>query len=186
MRPLTSPAGPAGLTVLAAAAVAGIILAVHGWSTRHSGLTPGAIGAGTSSAAAAGPSAPARATSPAAHGARRVTSPAPSGSPTASSPGPKLSTQSYAHYSFRVWPGTPSAAAKAALTGLSVRVRRVGSGISVTAGTSGQPAAAPRFYANGTRVYIVEASMGDDSNNSDYSLGDDGLVVTDAQGRILR
>jgi hypothetical protein len=36
------------------------------------------------------------------------------------------------------------------------------------------------------RVYVVEASLGDDSGNSDYSLGDDGLVVTDAQGRIIR
>jgi hypothetical protein len=188
MRPPTSPAGPAGLTVLAVTAIAGIIFAVHGWSTRHSGLTPGAIGAATSSRAAAGPSAPARATSPAAPGpsaSRHAASPAPSGSPKASSPGPKLSTQSYAQYSFRVWPGTPSAAAKAALTGLTVRVRREGSGLSVTAGVSGQHAA-PRFYANGARVYVVEASMGDDSNNSDYSLGDDGLVVTDAQGRILQ
>jgi hypothetical protein len=35
------------------------------------------------------------------------------------------------------------------------------------------------------RPFVV-ASLGDDSGNSDYSLGDDGLVVTDAQGRIIR
>lgn len=190
MRPPTTPAGPAGFTLLAVTAIAGIILAVHGWSTRQSGLAPGGIGAGTSPGATAGPAAPARTTSPAAPGPRasshHVASPAPSGSSPAPSPGPRLSTQSYAQYSFRVWPGTPSAAAKAALTGLTVRAHRQGSGITVTAGVNGQPAAAPRFYPHGTRVYIVEASMGDDSNNSDYSLGDDGLVVTDAQGRILR
>jgi len=56
----------------------------------------------------------------------------------------------------------------------------------VTAGVVGQPANAPRFYARGAVVYVVEASLGDDSGNSDYSLGDDALVVTDAQGRILQ
>jgi hypothetical protein len=27
--------------------------------------------------------------------------------------------------------------------------------------------------------------MGDDSGSSDYNLGDDGIVVTDAHGRIV-
>jgi hypothetical protein len=35
-------------------------------------------------------------------------------------------------------------------------------------------------------VYVVEASLGDDSGGTDYNLGDDGLIVTDAQGRILQ
>jgi hypothetical protein len=35
-------------------------------------------------------------------------------------------------------------------------------------------------------VYVVESSPGDDSGSSDYNLGDDGLVVTDAQGRIVQ
>ncbi len=50
----------------------------------------------------------------------------------------------------------------------------------------GQPAAAPHLYVGGARVYVVEASLGDDSGNADYNLGDDGLVVTNAQGRIMR
>ena len=52
MRSPTTPAGPAGLTLLAATAIAGIILAVHGWSGRHSGLAPGALGATASPASA--------------------------------------------------------------------------------------------------------------------------------------
>jgi len=194
MRPSTTPAGPAGLTLLAATAVAGIILAVHGWSGRHSGLAPGALGTTTSPASAtAGPASPARTAAPPGSGrpsrragSRSAASPAPAGSSPAAGQGPLLSAQPYASYSFRVWPGTPGAAARAALTGLSVKVRRQGSGIAVTASVAGQRAAAPRFYAHGADVYIVEASLGDDSGNSDYSLGDDGLVVTDAQGRILR
>ena len=50
----------------------------------------------------------------------------------------------------------------------------------------GQPSAAPHLYVGGARVYVVEASLGDDSGNADYNLGDDGLVVTNAQGRIVR
>jgi hypothetical protein len=33
-------------------------------------------------------------------------------------------------------------------------------------------------------VYVVEVSLGDDSGGTDYNLGDDGLVVTNAQGRL--
>ena len=71
------------------------------------------------------------------------------------------------------------------MTGLSISVHRTGSGISVKAGASGQPGA-DHAYAGGARVYVVEASMGDEAGNSDYNLGDDGVVVTDAQGRIVQ
>jgi hypothetical protein len=193
MRTPTTPAGPAGLTLLAATAIAGVILAVHGWSGRHSGLAAGALGVSSPAHATTGPASPTRTAAPGGPGkadrrtgSRPVASPAPSGSSPAARPGPLLSAQSYASYSFRVWPGTPSTAARAALTGLTVKVRHQGSGITVVAGVSGQPAAAPRFYPQGARVYIVETSLGDDSGNSDYSLGDDGLIVTDARGRIVR
>jgi len=79
-----------------------------------------------------------------------------------------------------------SAAARLALTGLKVSVHRQGSGISVTAGVIGQASPAPRLYPQGARVYVVETSMGDDSGNTDYNLGDDGLVVTTAQGSIVQ
>jgi hypothetical protein len=107
-----------------------------------------------------------------------------SGAP-ASSPGPLLTSQPFAQYAFVIWPGTPSGAAKAALTGLSVSVRHQATGLSVTASVNGQQPGAPHFYPSGARVYVVEAAMGDDSGSSDYNLGDDGIVVTDAQGRIV-
>jgi len=56
----------------------------------------------------------------------------------------------------------------------------------VAAGIVGQPLPAGRQYQGGARVYIVESSLGDDSGNTDYSLGDDGLVVTSPDGRILQ
>jgi len=182
MRFSGKPTGPPGLALLAVTAITGVVLAVHGWSGRHSGLPAGALAGSSPSQAASArpsPSAPAAGSS-----APAATPSGPGASP--SGPGPLLSAQSYAQYSFRVWPGTPSAAGQAALTGLTVKVLRQGSGIMVTAGVIGQPPSAPRFYANGAVVYVVEASLGDDSGNSDYSLGDDGLVVTDAQGRILQ
>ncbi len=100
--------------------------------------------------------------------------------------GPLLSSQSYAQYAFLVWPGTPNAAGKAALTGLSVSVRRQGNGISVVAGVAGQGSTPAQFYPAGAKVYVIEATLGDESGNTDYNLGDDGLIVTDAAGRILR
>jgi hypothetical protein len=104
----------------------------------------------------------------------------------ATKPGPLLSSQSFAQYSFLVWPGTPGANAKAAMAGLSIAVRPTSSGISVKAGASGQPQAPARLYRGGARVYVVEASLGDEAGNQDYNLGDDGVVVTDAHGRILQ
>ena len=71
------------------------------------------------------------------------------------------------------------------MTGLSISVRRTGSDISVSAGVVGQPQAAARTYQGGARVYVVEASLGDEAGSSDYNLGDDGVLVTAAQGRIV-
>jgi hypothetical protein len=52
--------------------------------------------------------------------------------------------------------------------------------------TRWQGPATSHLYSGGVRVYVVEASLGDDSGNLDYSLGDDGVVVTDTQGRIVQ
>jgi hypothetical protein len=172
-----------GLSLLAVAGVLGVVLAIHGWAGRGSGAVPVAASVGSSSAgpSAAGASSGASA-SPSAHA---TTSASPSASPK-SSTGPLLSAQPYASYAFQVWPGTLSTAAKQALTGLTVSVRRQLAGLSVTAGVVGQASASPHVYRTGTRVYVVEASMGDDSGNSDYNMGDDGLVVTDSAGRIVQ
>ena len=56
----------------------------------------------------------------------------------------------------------------------------------MVAAVGGQPRPAAHFYPGGARVYVVEAAMGDDSGNSDYNLGDDGLAVTDSKGRIIQ
>jgi hypothetical protein len=177
MRPRS--VGPLGLAVLAAAGVVGILLGAHGWAHHTTSSALGSLGGGPSAAATT----PTATTST---GASRAAGPsAPAGGATAGKPGPLLNSQSFAQYAFAIWPGTPSTAASAALTGLTVHVQRQTSGLSVTAAANGQPANPVHFYPNGAHVYVVEASMGDDSGSSDYNLGDDGLVVTDAQGRII-
>lgn len=172
--------GRRGLALLAATGAAGLILGIHGWSVRGAGLPPGPLAAG--SGPAASPRAPAASPRPSA-------APRPSGSPGRSSSGPHgplLSSEPYASSAYQIWPHTPSAAAQRALTGLKISVHRQGSGLSVTAGVLGQPASAPHLYPHGARVYVVETSLGDDSGNTDYSLGDDGLVVTSTQGTVIQ
>jgi hypothetical protein len=179
MRPRTGSPGPGGIALLGLAAAIGVILAIHGWSARHTSAALGSVGNGPA-AATARPS-PAHATPSAAAAAEGGSAPAP-----AATPGPLLSSQSYAQYAYQVWPGTLGAAARAAEIGLAITAHRQGNGLEVSAGVIGQPASAPQFYPAGARVYVIEASPGDDSGTSDYNLGDDGLVVTDAQGRIVQ
>lgn len=192
-----------GIVLLVVTGVVGLMLAVHGWSTRSGAALPGQLaghgtGAGPGGAASPAPApAPSTGHSPS-HRIGPVASPAgtPSASPSPTSPsptssaitsvGPTLASQSYAQYSFQVWPGPRSAAANAAMAGLTVSVSRTSNGIQVVAGVIGQPPSPAQVYVGGTKVYIVEASLGDDSNNADYNLGDDGVIVTNAQGRILR
>jgi hypothetical protein len=180
-----------GLAVLAVTGVAGLVLAGHGWSVRGASATPSLAG-GAPGAASAPASATARpspssraAASPAGAPTRpAATAPGSAGS-SAPVPGPKLSSEPYASAAFQIWPGPVSSAASQALTGLVISVHQRASGLAVTAAVRGQGPATSHLYSRGIRVYVVEASLGDDSGNLDYSLGDDGVVVTDAQGRIV-
>jgi hypothetical protein len=174
--------GPRGLAVLIIAGLAGASLAVVGWSQRDTGLVAsGAGGLGGSAPARPAPASSPRASGPAARaGATSSATPSASGSA-----GPLLSSEPYAQFAYLVWPGNPSTAARQAMSGLSISVSRQAGGISVRAGVTGQPPPSAQFFANGARVYVIESSLGDDSAGVDYNLGDDGLVVTDGQGRIV-
>lgn len=178
------PVGRWGIALLAVTGIAGAILAAHGWAGRGAAATPAlAGGPGKPSVASTPPASSPASGNPSPAGPHATASPSASSRPGA---GPLLSSEPYARAAFLVWPGQPDAAARQALTGLTIKVRRQGTGLAVTAGVTGQPTGASHVYRNGARVYVVEASLGDDSGNSDYSLGDDGLVVTDRQGRIVQ
>ena len=178
------PVGRWGIALLAVTGVAGLVLGWHGWTTRASTATPSLAGA-----TATAPASPAG--SPAAGPARSASAPAapatagPAAPAASARPGPNLRSEPYAGFAYQVWPGTPSTTARQAMTGLKITVRKQGNGLLVMAGVIGQPASPPHLYAGGTRVYVLEAALGDDSGNADYNLGDDGLVVTDAHQRVV-
>ena len=175
------PIGPRGLALLAAAGIVGLILGAHGWAHRAAGGALGSLNARPASTQVAPARTPSASTQPTAGPTAHAGSGARPGAP-----GPTLASQPFAQYAFAIWPGTPSVAAKAALTGLSVKVHEQTTGLSITAGVNGQQTGQAHFYLHGVHVYVVEAAMGDDSGSSDYNLGDDGLVVTDALGRIVQ
>jgi hypothetical protein len=87
---------------------------------------------------------------------------------------------------YELYPAGPSATARQALAGFDVTTTRQGSTVVVTVDVlgAGQPPQR-RVYPASDRVYFLEANFGDDSGNAEYNLGDDGLIVTDATGRIV-
>ena len=192
---MTGQVGPRGLAILVLAGITGLLLAILGWSQRGTGLVAPSVG-GLGGSAPVRTSAPARTSAPPpatatvqaspAHASPDQASPASPAQPSASaSLGPLLSSEPYASIAFLVWPGTPSATAQQAMSGLVVSVTRQVGGIAVRAGVAGQPLPPARFYASGGKVYILESNLGDDSSDLDYNLGDDGLIVTNLQGRIV-
>lgn len=88
-------------------------------------------------------------------------------------PGEALSSTPYAPDAYLVWPGTPSAAARRAESGLVITVTRSSGGIEVQVTAHGQPEGS-RFYPDGARVYVISSGSGDQS-----------LAITDPEGRIV-
>lgn len=169
--------GTRGFTVLSIAGIAGICLAVVGWTHRDAGLVANlAPVPPTGSASAPAPAAPSGHASVA-------PSAVASSSPTA---GPLLSTEPYASFAYQVWPGPLSADGRLAMDGFVLTVTRQASGITVNAIQDGQPMdAASHFYPGGAKVYILDSNLGDEGGSVDYDLADDGLIVTNAQDRVL-
>lgn len=174
-----------GASVLAVAAIVGAGLGSYGLTSRSGGALPHALTAANAPAAGSGGSsaAPAPSGSPTANGSA-------SSSPSPATPvklGPKLSTTPYGSYAYRVYPGPLTSTAKAALAGFSIHVARSGAKllVTVTVPGSGQPPIKQQ-YAASDQVYFVEANFGDDSGSTELNPGDDGLVVTNAAGRIIQ
>lgn len=172
------------MTVLSTAGIAGVFLAVLGWSQRGNGvITPTVTGS------------PPAATSPASPGAAGTAapgnSPAAAGPSAAASPsaaaGPALSSLPYASYAYLVWPKPLTAADELAMSGFVLHVTRQAGGISVQATQDGQRmTSVSHFYPGGAKVYILDSDLSDDGGgNVDYNDTDDGLIVTNAQGQVL-
>lgn len=173
------------LAVLAVAGLVGVGLAIHGYG--HGAVLVGTRGAlapvhgshAGSSSHAHNPSAPT---------AQQTSSTPQRTSTTAQRKlGPLLSSTAYAPYAFRVYPGPEGPRTRQATAGFIIHVRPAGGAIdvSVSASGSGQQARTSTFPAS-DRVYFIEATLGDDSGNAEYNFGDDGLIVTDAQGHVVQ
>ena len=194
MRIAGEAVGRRGALALSIAGLAATVLALHGYANpgtlgiAGSGLvspSPGGQPSARASGIAKGSPSPVAtpATSPSASPAA---TPAPSPSPS-SSLGPLLSSTPYAAYTYRIYPGTPSASTRQALAGFSFTARLVAKSVDFTLFESGstQPTE-NKTYPASDRIYFVEASLGDDSGNAEYNFGDDGVVVTTASGHVVQ
>ncbi len=177
--------GRNGLIVLAVAATGAVGLAFHGYG--H-GISPNGTSLAVGSTAVSpstGKSAPASSSST----PTTSSSAAPSGSSTSTTApklGPLLSSTQYASVAYKVYPGPESAQAKAATAGFNISVKLSGNTevLSVSlVGASASPQSST--FQKGDSVYFIETTLGDDSGNRDYSGGGDGIIVTNAQGRIV-
>lgn len=196
--------GPRGLALLGAAGVLGLVLAVHGYGngavvaggTLGTGsVVTGSAGGGTatSSPTTTKPSSGGGSTS---GGGTTTTDPSSGSTTTTTKPssggtkqklGPPLASAQYANYAYQVYPGPLSSQAKTATTGFTVKVTPSSGTIHVSVsavGTSSAPQTSS--YPTGDKVYFVETTLGDDSSDTDYNFGDDGVVVTNAKGRIVK
>jgi ubiquinone/menaquinone biosynthesis C-methylase UbiE len=184
-RPTLSPmrlgpdrVGSRGLLLLAVTGLVGIGLAVHGYG--HGGVV----------VAAHGPLAPAARSSARASAASRSTSPSSkAGTSSSSAPshkvGPLLSSTQYAPYAFRIYPGPETTQARQATAGFAIGITPRGGTIKLSVSASGQ-GAQTSIYPAGDRVYFIEATLSDESGGTDYNFGDDGVIVTNAQGHVVQ
>jgi hypothetical protein len=170
--------GRRGLAVLVVAGAVGIGLAIHGYGRGQLTAGSGGLTALGSKTSSAGHTATHASTSP------RTT--AQAAAPSQKS-GPLLSSTSYAQYAFRVYPGPETSQTRQEIAGFKIEVTPRAGALQLSIGTvgSGQPPQTSMIRP-GDRVYFVEATLGDDSNDQDYNFGDDGVVVTDATGHIVQ
>lgn len=98
--------------------------------------------------------------------------------------GPLLSSQSYATYAVQIYPGPLSPTAQLATTGFNIHVTPTSQGLDVSIGGAVKQAVT---FPTATKVYFIDATLGDDSPPSgEYNQADDGLRATNVQGRIVR
>jgi hypothetical protein len=112
--------------------------------------------------------------------------PAPGATAAPQGTGPLLSQTRYARYAYQVYPETGSARTVRALTGFRLAFRPVTPetvqvAVTVLQDNTTQTAAFDRH----DRLYFIEARWGDDGFDGETNFGDDGFVLTDAQGHII-
>lgn len=190
--------GRRGIGVLLAAALVAVVLGIRGFNTGGLGVAVGNL-SGARSTTVKATASPAATPQPAAtkapgkkpgasnSGNHGSTSPTPTATSSTVKLGPPLSSTQYASAAYQIYPGPINSTARAALAGFSASFKRTAAGVLMTFSSpgSGQPPT-HHTYAASDKIYFIEESFGDDSGNSEFNFGDDGLIVTNAQGRIIQ
>jgi len=110
--------------------------------------------------------------------------PTPSGTPAAAV---RFADWRYRQYAFEIYPGAPSPEAKKALAGFDLTVQDQDNKVLlVLKALSARYRDASVLVDKGNTAYFIETSMRDDAGNEENDLGDDGVVVVDAQGYIVQ
>lgn len=183
----------ASLARLAPVALGGLIALVLGsHGLRHPGplaATPtgGLAVSGSTRAPATPPRTAGHATTPASG-----RTPAASTAPPASAPPgltttrTKLSQSPYGPYAVAVYP-TRSSQATQALDGFTLNVvAGSGAGRTVEISVPGGGVVFRQAIGPSDRVYFIEGSMSDDAPGQDVNGGDDGVIITNSTGYILK
>lgn len=110
---------------------------------------------------------------------------------TQATPAPASSTLfdtwRYKQYSYEVYPGQVSDEGKKALAGFDLSVQDQGDQVVIYLNAlSSRYKDSQHTVAKGDTAYFVETSMRDDPANQEKDLDDDGIVVVNQQGYILR
>ena len=101
--------------------------------------------------------------------------------------GPLLASTQIAPFTYEVYP-TPGAQLGQAEAGFQISVRQLSAierKVVITNQLGGVTALQQNFLAS-DRAYWIETNYGDDAPGQDANLGDDGFVLTDAQGYITQ
>jgi hypothetical protein len=180
--------GTVGLVVLLAGAVLAIALGTHGYGNR--GLALPSVAASTGSPGHGQKQPPATTTTTTTTRAAANSTSGSTRSTSTNSPptklGPALSSTQYAGFTYLIYPGPVSASAQRAMAGYSISTQSSGGNVVVAVSAAGSSqTASKKTYPSADKIYFVEANLGDDSGTTELDPSDDGLVVTNPQGRIV-
>lgn len=101
--------------------------------------------------------------------------------------GIKLSDEPYADKTYLISSDTLSAQSQKAIAGFQIQKQSASDGGMNIALKAINPEYHDQQYhlRPGDKLYFIEANLGDDSGNKEYSLSDDSAVVVDSNGYIV-
>jgi hypothetical protein len=109
--------------------------------------------------------------------------PAPSGNVTST----QFDSWRYKQYAYQIYPGTLSSDAQKAISGFQLNIQDQGGSVVLQLkATSSRYTDATYTVDKANSAYFIETSFRDDPNDQEQDLDDDGVVVVNQQGYILK